>query len=52
LGPKLAFEIADLLRARRSRDVQPRSCPTEVQLLGDCDEVPQLPQLHTPQGNP
>ncbi len=46
LSPELAFEIADLLRQRRSGEVKPLCRPTEVQLLSDSDEVGQLPELH------
>ncbi|GAB3004736.1 hypothetical protein GCM10017788_64870 [Amycolatopsis acidiphila] len=34
------------MRQRRLRDVQPVRCLPEVALLGDGDEVPQVPQLH------
>jgi hypothetical protein len=34
LSPELTFEIADLLRQRRSRNVKPLRCPTEMQFLG------------------
>ena len=50
LGPKLTFEIADLLRERRSSKVKPLCGPTEMQFLGDGDEVGQLPELHTVDG--
>ena len=46
LGPKLTFEIADLLRQRRSSNVKPLRGPTEMQFLGDGDEVGQLPEFH------
>ena len=43
---ELGLEAADLLRERRLRDVQPRSGAAEVPLLGDGDEVAQVPELH------
>jgi hypothetical protein len=43
LGPKLTFEVADLLRERRSCKVKPLCGPTEMQFLGNGDEVGQLP---------
>src|ERR1700730_16357647 len=46
LGPKLTFEVADLLRERRSSKVKPLCGATEMQLLGNGDEVGQLPELH------
>jgi hypothetical protein len=50
LGPKLTFEIADLLREGRSRKMKPFCCPTEMQLLGNGDEVRQLPEFHAVDG--
>jgi hypothetical protein len=50
LGPKLTFEIADLLRERRSSKVKPLCGPTEMQFLGDGDEVGQLSELHAVDG--
>ena len=50
LRPKLTFEIADLLRERRSSKVKPLCGPTEMQFLGDRDEVGQLSELHTVDG--
>ena len=50
LGSKLTFEIADLLRQRGSGDVKPLGGPTEMQFLGNCDEVGQLPELHMADG--
>ena len=44
--PELGLEAADLLRERRLRDVQPRGGAAEVALLGDGDEVAQVPELH------
>src|SRR6202011_3983046 len=46
LGPKLTFETLDLLRERRSSQVKPLRGPTEMQLLGNGDEVGQLPEFH------
>lgn len=46
LDPKLTFEIANLLRERWSSKVKPFCSPTEMQLLGNGDEVGQLPELH------
>jgi hypothetical protein len=46
LGPKLTFEVADLLRERRSCKVKPLCGPSEMQFLGNGDEVGQLPQFH------
>ena len=39
------LELADPLRERRSRDVQPRGGPAEVQFLGNGHEVPQPPKI-------
>ena len=50
LGPKLTFEIADLLRERRSSKVKPLCGPTEMQFLGNGDEVGQLPEFHAVDG--
>jgi hypothetical protein len=50
LGPKFTFEIADLLRERRSSKVKPLRGPTEMQFLGNGDEVGQLPELHAVDG--
>lgn len=50
LRPELTFEIADLLRERRSRKVKPLCGPTEMEFLGDGDEVGQLPELHSVDG--
>jgi len=50
LRPELTFEVADLLRQRRSSDVKPFCRPTEMQLLGNSDEVVQLPELHAADG--
>ena len=46
LGAKLTFEIADLLRERRSSKVKALGGATEMQFLGDGDEVGQLPHFH------
>jgi hypothetical protein len=50
LGPQLSLEVADLLGERRSRKVQPFCGSTEVQFLGNGDEVGQLPELHMVDG--
>ena len=50
LGPKLTFEIADLLRERRSSQVKPLCGPTEMQFFGNGDEVRQLPEFHAVDG--
>ncbi len=50
LGPKLTFEILNLLRERRSSKVEPLCSPTEMQLLGNGDEVGQLPKFHAIDG--
>ena len=42
--PLLPFEPGDLVAQRRLHDVAPRRGPGEAQLLGDRDEVLQLPQ--------
>lgn len=44
--PKAPFELADRPRQRGLRDPEPLRGPSEMQLLGDGDEVPQLPRLH------
>jgi hypothetical protein len=46
LGPKLTFEIADLLRERRSSKVKSLCGSTEMQFLGHGDEIRQLPEFH------
>ena len=46
LGTKLTFEIADLLRERRLSKVKPLCGPTEMQFLGNRDEVAQLSEFH------
>ena len=46
LGPELALKIAYLIGERRSGNVKSLSRPTEMQLLGDGDEVGELPKLH------
>jgi hypothetical protein len=38
--------LPDRPRQRRLRDPEPLRRPPEMQLLGDGDEVPQLPRLH------
>jgi hypothetical protein len=42
---ELALELADLLRERWLSDVQPRGRPSEVQLLGDGDEVAEMAEF-------
>jgi hypothetical protein len=46
LGTEFPFELADLGADAGLADVHPLGRPGEVLLLGDCDEVFQLPQLH------
>ena len=46
LSPQFAFEVADLLRQRRSRNVKPLRGPTEMQFLGNRDELAQLSEFH------
>ena len=46
LGPKLTFEIADLLRKRRSGDVKSLCRSTEMQFFSDGNEVDELPEFH------
>jgi len=46
LSPELTFELADLPRQRRSRNVKPLRGPTEMQLIGNGDEVAQLSEFH------
>ena len=43
---ELAFQPLDLGADRRLRDVDPLGSAREVGLLGDSDEVFQLPQFH------
>ena len=52
LSAKFAFEIADLLRKRRSGQVEPLRGSTEMQLLGHGDEVGQLAEFHQLDGSP
>jgi hypothetical protein len=44
--PEPPFELPDRARQRRLGDPEPLRRPPEVQLLGDGDEVAQLPRLH------
>ena len=44
--PQFTFEPLDLLTQRRLHDVLTRRGATEMQLLGQAREVPQLPQFH------
>jgi hypothetical protein len=46
LSSELTFEAADLLRQGRTRNVKPTRGPTEMQFLGNGDEVAQLSKLH------
>jgi hypothetical protein len=46
LDAELLFEIADLLADRPLRDVQAFGSRAEAQLLGDGDEVPEVPKFH------
>ncbi len=46
LGTELGLQLADRLRKRGLRHVQPRGRPAEVAGLGDGDEVTQMSQLH------
>ncbi len=45
--PQLPLELADLLRQRRLRDVAAQRGAREVALVGERDEVAQLPQFHS-----
>jgi hypothetical protein len=47
LSPEFTFEVADLLRQGRCRNVKPLRGPTEVQLFGHRHEIAQLSELHT-----
>jgi len=42
----LLFELLDLVRQRRLRDMQPLGRAREVERAGQCDEVAQVPQFH------
>ncbi len=42
---ELVLELPDRLGEWRLRDVEPLSGPAEVELLADCEEVAQVPQL-------
>ena len=44
-SPEAQLEVVDLARQRLLRDEQPRGGSREVQLLGDRDEVAQLPDV-------
>ena len=46
LGSELSFEIADLVRERRSGDVESLCCTTEMQFFGYGNEVGELPEFH------
>ncbi|GAA3778497.1 hypothetical protein GCM10022206_16830 [Streptomyces chiangmaiensis] len=43
---ELGLELADLLGQRRLGHVQPLRGAAEVTLLGDSDEVPEVPEIH------
>jgi len=43
---EVPLERLDLLRQRWPGDAQPFGRPPEIQLIGNRDEVPKLPQLH------
>lgn len=45
--PKLALELADLPAQRRLGDVEPLGSAAEVQLVGNGNEVAEMPELHT-----
>jgi len=49
VGPQFPFQRDDLLGQSRSGDVHPLGGAPEVQLLGDRDEIAQLPQFHRPE---
>lgn len=46
LHAELGLQPADRLRQRRLGHGEPFGGAPEVQLLGDCDEVPQVTQIH------
>ena len=46
LGAELCFELPDLLRQGRLCHVELLRCTSEVTLLGDREEVAQVPQFH------
>jgi len=46
LGPQFTFETLDLLGERGTSKVKTRSGPTEMQFLGNRDEVRQLSEFH------
>ena len=45
---ELVFELADLARQRRLRDVQAVRGACEVPLFGDCHEGPEVSKVHEP----
>jgi hypothetical protein len=45
---QFAFQTANLLTQCRLRDEQPLRGAPEVELGGDANEIPKVPQLHTP----
>ena len=46
LSPELTLESTDLIGERGTSNVKPLCRPSEMQLLGDGDEVGELPELH------
>ena len=44
---ELSFQFADLIAHRRLRDVQTLGGPTEVQFLGDSDEITKVTEFHS-----
>jgi hypothetical protein len=48
LDTQLPLEVLDLVREWGLRDVKPRGCSTEMQLLGDRDEIAEVAKLHLP----
>ena len=46
LDPEVTLELRDLTGQRRLRDEETLGSPGEVELLGDRDEVAQVPQVH------
>ena len=45
---ELSLERRDLLAQRRLDDVKPLRCTAEVHVLGNCDEVAKVAELHVP----
>jgi hypothetical protein len=46
IDPQLFLEVANLLGKRRLGGVQPRGRVPEVELVGDGDEVSEVPKFH------